>query len=90
MEIIKILKASAAKAENFPRECALCYVVLFFFLIIWQHTFSGAPAGGKGEASPPPETEKILVGKWCYFSELYKKTKVLEDLREMGKKSIFH
>ena len=31
-----------------------------------------APAGG-GEA-PPPETDKIVVEKWCYFPELYKMT----------------
>ena len=38
---------------------------------------SGTPhskgvAGGKGGKSPPPpETEKIVVEKWCYFRKLY-------------------
>ena len=40
--------------------------------------FSGSPRGG-GELPPPPETEKIVVEKWCYFPELYKMTKVVED-----------
>ena len=46
----------------------------------------GRPQGG---ASPPPETEKIFVEKWCYFPELYKMTKVLEDRRKNGY-SIIH
>ena len=29
-----------------------------------------ARGGGKG-GNPPPETEKIVVEKWCYFRELY-------------------
>ena len=44
----------------------------------------------QGAKIPHPETEKIVVEKWCYFSELYKMTQVLEDRRENGKKSIFH
>ena len=47
------------------------------------------PQGG-GSLPPPPETEKIVVEKWCYFRELYKMTKVWEDGIENGKKSIFH
>ena len=27
--------------------------------------------GERGEIPPPPETEKIVVEKWCYFRELY-------------------
>ena len=39
----------------------------------------------RGEASPsPPETEEIVVEKWCYFPELYKMTKVREDEIENG------
>ena len=40
--------------------------------------FSGAP-GGRG--TDTPGTEKMVVEKWCYFSDLYKLTKVLEDRR---------
>ena len=28
-------------------------------------------ARGKGGNSPPPETEKIVVEKWCDFRRLY-------------------
>ena len=45
-------------------------------------TARSARREGVGEA-PPPETEK-LVEKWCYFPELYKITKVLEDGIENG------
>ena len=45
---------------------------------------SWAPAGGEGESSPPPETEKFVVEKWCYFPELYKITEFLEDGIENG------
>ena len=38
---------------------------------------------GEGEASHP-ETEKIVVEKWCYFPELDKMTKVREDGIENG------
>ena len=44
----------------------------------------GAPAGGRGEASPPPETKKIVGEKLCYFPELYKMTKVREAGIENG------
>ena len=48
-------------------------------------TKSWAPAGGgKGGSFPPPETEKIVVEKWCYFPELYKMRKVREDGIEKG------
>ena len=36
------------------------------------------------EASPPPETEKIVVDKWCYFPELCKMTEVREEGIENG------
>ena len=39
--------------------------------------------------SPPRETEKIVVEKWCYFPELYKMTKVREDGIENGEKVNF-
>ena len=42
-----------------------------------------APVGGG--KPPPTETEKVVVEKWCYFSPLYKMTKVLEDWIENGK-----
>ena len=42
----------------------------------------GRPQGDGG--APPPETEKIVVEKWCYFPELYKMTKVREDGIENG------
>ena len=42
-----------------------------------------APAGG-GRGMLPPETEKIVVEKLCYFPELYKMTKVLADEIENG------
>ena len=31
-----------------------------------------------------PETEKIVVDKWCYFPELYKMTEVREEGKENG------
>ena len=41
--------------------------------------------GGKGgKLPPPPETEKIVVEKWCYFPELYKMTEVREEGIENG------
>ena len=43
----------------------------------------GRPQGGGGKL-PRPETEKIVVENLCYFPELYKMTKVLEDRRENG------
>ena len=43
----------------------------------------------KGRGKLPPNRQ-IVVEKWCYFPELYKLTKVLEDRREHGKKSIFY
>ena len=33
----------------------------------------------EGGGVHPPETEKIVVEKWCYFPELYKITEVRED-----------
>ena len=30
------------------------------------------PQEGEGGSFPPPETEKIVFGKSCYFPELYK------------------
>ena len=46
---------------------------------------SWAPAGGEGGGEfPRPETEKIVVEKWCYFQELYKITEVREDGIENG------
>ena len=47
-----------------------------------NNTNQGRPQG-EGEASPP-ETERIVVEKWCYFPELYKMTKVREDGIENG------
>ena len=41
--------------------------------------YRGAPAAGRGEDPPPPQTAKIVVEEWCPFPELYKMTKVLED-----------
>ena len=41
-----------------------------------QRQQTGHPHGGW---TITPETEKIVVEKWCYFLELYKMTKVLED-----------
>ena len=48
----------------------------------------GARRGGRGEA-PPPETEKIVVEKWCYFPELYKMTEVREEGIKKGLKVNF-
>ena len=45
---------------------------------------SWAPARGEGGKLPPPETENIVVEKWCYFPELYKITEVREDGIENG------
>ena len=48
----------------------------------------GAPAAG-GESSTSRNRENCCR-KWCYFSELYKMTKVLEDgIEKMHKKSIY-
>ena len=44
----------------------------------------GARRGEGGGTSPLPETEKIVVEKWCYFPELYKITEVREDGIENG------
>ena len=43
----------------------------------------GARRGVEG-GKPPPETEKIVVEKWCYFPELYKMTDVREEGIENG------
>ena len=48
----------------------------------------GARRGGRGEASPP-ETEKIVVEKWCYIPELCKMTEVREEWIENGSKVNF-
>ena len=40
--------------------------------------------GGMEEASPPLETEKIVVEKLYYFAELYKMTEVREEGIENG------
>ena len=45
---------------------------------------SWAPSGGGGGTSPLPETEKIVLEKSCYFTELYKITEVREDEIENG------
>ena len=52
------------------------------------HIGMGARRGRGREA--PAETGKIVAEKWCYFPELYKMTKVREDVTENRKKSIFH
>ena len=49
----------------------------------------GARRGGRGEASPPPETEKIVVEKWCYFPQLCKMAEVREEWIENGSKVNF-
>ena len=52
-----------------------------------EQLLSTVPArrwGRKGETSPPPQAEKIVGEKWCYFPELYKMTKVREDEIENG------
>ena len=56
---------------------------MFIFFFYLQISFQGRPRG-EGEASPPTETGKIVVEKWCYFPELYKMTKVREDGIENG------
>ena len=55
--------------ESFAMECWKREKLKYFIR-------EGAPRGGE---APPPETEKIVVEKWCYFPELYKMTKVQED-----------
>ena len=51
-------------------------------IILMDH---GRPqGGGEGGGSFPPETEKIVVEKWCYFPELYKMTEVREEGIEKG------
>ena len=53
-------------------------------------TGTWAPAGGEEEGgSFPPETEKNVVEKWCYFPELYKMTEVREEGIENGYKVNF-
>ena len=52
-------------------------------ILIESSGYSWLPrAHGGGGRFPPTETEKIVVEKWCYFPELYKMTKGLEDHRE--------
>ena len=48
----------------------------------FQAIAARSPAGGGG--SSPTETEKIVLEKWCYFPEVYKMTKILEDGIENG------
>ena len=43
----------------------------------------GRPQRGGG-SFPPPETEKIVVERLCYFPELYKMRNVLENWIENG------
>ena len=59
----------------------------FYLYILFGKKFckAWAPAGGgEGGKLPPPETEKIVVEKWCYFPELYKMTEVREEGIENG------
>ena len=49
---------------------------------IASSSMHGARRGGAGKLSP--ETEKIVLEKWCYFPEVYKMTKVLEGGIENG------
>ena len=44
----------------------------------------GRPHLGRGAKLPPARNRKIVVEKWCYFVDLYKIRKVLEDGRENG------
>ena len=45
---------------------SICNLLNFIYI------FKGVARGeGKGGNSPPPETEKIVVEKWCYFRKLY-------------------
>ena len=46
-------------------------------------SYQRRPQGGGGRF-PLPETEKIVVEKWCHFPELYKMTKFREDGVENG------
>ena len=40
--------------------------------LIAKFYFSSNLGGGEeGGISPPPEAEKIVVEKWCYFRRLY-------------------
>ena len=48
--------------------------------------YSGAPAVRRGYIH---ETEKNCCRKWCYFSDVYEMTKLLEDRIENGKKINF-
>ena len=53
-----------------------CYIALYTCGARWGK--------GEGEDSPSaPETEKIVLEKWRYFLELYKMTKLLEELIEI-------
>ena len=45
--------------------------------------------GGRRGKLPPPETEKIVVEKWCYFPELCKMTEVREEWIGKGAKVNF-
>ena len=54
-----------------------------FGFCLTVHKKPCAPAGRR-QLPPPPETEKIVVEKWCYFPELYKMTEVREDRIESG------
>ena len=44
---------------------SVIYSISLFLLV------KGVARGGRGEIPPPPETEKIVVEKWCYFRKLY-------------------
>ena len=45
-------------------------------------TFGLGQGRPQGRGRDSPQTEKIVVEKWCYFPEPDKITKVLEDRRE--------
>ena len=45
--------------------------------------FAGEPPGRGGGGKLPPNP-KNCCGKWCYFPEVYKMKKILEDGIEIG------
>ena len=60
-----------------------CKIYELTYLLIICKYISGAPAGGKEEASPT-RNQKNIAEKWRYFPELYKRTKVREYRIENG------
>ena len=71
-QIIKISDKIQLKSTNTISELTEVNICMktAILLRISNNIIQGRCQGGRGK-SPPPETEKIVVEKWCYFRKLY-------------------